>query len=174
MSLHQPDLEPWKPNELPMQGGRTIQRTDLLLDSPLLELNAWLGLARACAHSARVQAILLALQGDLQQILKPLTALDDSSNHRSLSLPMERLGWLDEIREALERERPTYEFPDLPGDTVSGAILDLLSIITQRIRSQLHQTERQIDPTIEGYLERLPRLLFALARYEETQAAPYR
>ncbi|WP_376793116.1 ATP:cob(I)alamin adenosyltransferase [Thermoflexus sp.] len=174
MSLYRPDFEPWKPNELQTRGGRTIQRTDLRLDSPLLELNAWLGLARACAHSARVQAILLALQRDLQQMLKQLIALDDSPNHHSSFLPMERIGWLDEIRETLERERSTYEFPDLPGDTVSGAILDLLSIITQRISSQLHQTEGQIDPTIEGYLERLPRLLFALARYEEAQAAPQR
>ncbi len=137
-------------------------------DQLFLELNAWLGLARACAHSARVQTILLALQTDLQWIAQRPPGRSDHS-----SFPAERVDWLDETRETLERDLHARGSSELPGDTVSGAILDLASIVARRLGDHL-RSEAPMDPTARGYLDRLPGLLFTLARCEEAQANPPR
>ncbi|MCS6964314.1 ATP:cob(I)alamin adenosyltransferase [Thermoflexus sp.] len=140
------------------------------LDTLLLELIAWLGFARACAHSARVQDVLLALQMDLQRMIGP-SVIPQTGDFSSFVAGRTR--WLEETREALECECLSRGFSELPGDTVSGAILDLLSIMTRRM-SQDHQKQSQADSTVREYLERLPAMLFTLARYEEWQADPQR
>ncbi len=171
MSFHQPDLESRGSQDFQVLHGQATQRADPLLDDLLLELNAWLGFARACAHSARVQAVLLDLQGDLQRMREP----SPPSRAQDLSsFVAERMRWLEEMREALEHERPYRGSHEFPGDTVSGAILDLLSVMTRRMGQELQKEKTQAGPTVREYLKRLPTLLFTLARYEEAQANPRR
>lgn len=171
MSLYRSDFEPRRSEEFQALRDRMVQGAGLFSDRLLLELNAWLGLARACAHSARVQAILLTLQTDLRQVLQRATIFH---NQEPSPFLRERIRWLEETRETLERERSSRELPELPGDTVSGAILDLLSIMAQRMGHELLEKMERADPGMGEYLERLPVLLFALARYEEDQADPDR
>lgn len=133
---------------------------------PLLELSAWLGFARACAHSARVQSILHTLQADLRRIGRQFTDPDAEG------FPPERIAWLEEVQEALGQERPGWDPTELPGDTVSGAVLDLATVIARRLGAQLREREGWIDPSARNYLERIPDVLFLLARYEESQANP--
>ncbi len=171
MPSHPPEFKSLDPENQLRQGlsglapGRRMRS-----DDPLLELNVWLGLARACAHSARVQTILLALQTDLQRMAQRPPG---PSDHSPSPFPAERMGWLDETWETLERDLHARGSAELPGDTVSGAILDLVSIVARRLGDRLRE-EGQMDPVAQGYLDRLPGLLFALARHEETQANPPR
>ncbi len=171
MSLYQPDDEPRGSGEVQALHGRMTPPASSLSSALLLELSAWLGLARAAAHSARVQAVLLSLQMDLQRMIEQPTA---SQAWDLSSFVTGRVRWLEQTRETLERERRSRESHELPGDTVSGAILDLLSIMTRRMGQGLRQEEAQADPAIQEYLERLPALLFTLARCEEDQADPHR
>lgn len=166
----QSELESWKSEKFQALYGGTSQSMNPSLDTILLELIAWLGFARACAHSARVQDVLLALQMDLQRMIgtSAISQAEDFS-----SFVAGRARWLEETREALECECPSRGFSELPGDTVSGAILDLLAIMTRRM-SQDHQKRAQADSTVQEYLKRLPAILFAIARYEEWQADPQR
>jgi cob(I)alamin adenosyltransferase len=131
---------------------------------PLIELNAWLGFARACAHSARVQAILLTLQTDLRLLLA-----HRKDPERFPALSEERVHWLEETREQMRQALPPgFQSPELPGETVSGSILDLASAVAGRARD--HQRVEGMDETetaAQGYLDRLPGMLSALARYEE-------
>ncbi len=170
MPSHSPESGSLAPKNQRQQGlSGLTPGTQVRPDDPLMELNVWLGLARACAHSARVQMILLALQTDLQRMAQRPPDHSDASS----AFPAERIGWLDETWEALERDPRAQSFSELPGDTVSGAILDLASVVARRLGNRLRE-EGQMDPIAQGYLDRLPGLLFALARHEEAQANPPR
>ncbi len=171
MPPYPPELESWDPESRLQQGTSGLAPgARVRSDNLLLELNAWLGLARACAHSARVQTILLALQTDLQRMAQRPPV---PSGHSLSAFPAERVDWLNETWATLERDPPARGSSELPGDTVSGAILDLASIVARRLGDRLRM-EAQMDPTAQGYLDRLPGLLFTLARYEEAQADPPR
>ncbi|GBD08374.1 hypothetical protein HRbin22_00613 [Candidatus Thermoflexus japonica] len=171
MSLYQPEDKPRGSEGYQALHGWMAPPASSLSSAPLLELNAWLGIARAPAHSARVQAVLRVLQMDLQRMIEQS---DASPTWDLATFVTERVRWLEQTRETMEHERRSRGSPELPGDTVTGAILDLLSVMTWRMQHGLHQEEAQADPAIQEYLERLPALLFTLARYEEDQADPYR
>ncbi len=151
------DLNPHLPIGAPSDGSTSSA-------DPLIELNAWLGFARACAHSARVQAILLTLQTDLRLLLAHRKAPE-----RFPALSEERVHWLEETREQMRQALPPgFQSPELPGETVSGSILDLASAVARRVWD--HQRVEGMDgaeTAAQGYLDRLPGMLSALARYEE-------
>ena len=171
MSLSQSEGEPQGSEAFHGFQGHMNQRGSWPSDMLLRELSAWLGLARAAAHSARVQAGLLVLQQDLQQMIEQPVA---SPAWDLSSFVAERLRWLEQTQETMEQERHARGFPEFPGDTVSGAMLDLLSIVARRMGQDLQQERAQAHAAVHEYLERLPALLFTLARCEEDQADPGR
>ncbi len=133
-------------------------------EDPLVELNAWLGFARACAHSARVQAILLTLQTDLRLLLA-----HRKDPERFPALSEERVHWLEETREQMRQALPPgFQSPELPGETVSGSILDLASAVAGRVRDRrMAERVNEAETATQRYLNQLPGMLSALARYEE-------
>jgi cob(I)alamin adenosyltransferase len=136
------------------------------------ELSSALGLARAMVSEERSGSILLEIQRHLYQIMTELAATPDATPRFPQTAPddivrLERL--IDELGAEI---RLPNEFI-IPGDTLSGAALDLARAIARRaervVASLIHQGDFE-NAQVLRYLNRLSSLLFVLARYEESSA----
>jgi cob(I)alamin adenosyltransferase len=132
------------------------------------EASAAIGIARAAALSARGKTMMLAAQRDLYWIMAELAATQQvAAQFRHIDAA--RVGWLetatDEITALIEMPK---EFV-VPGDSVSGAYLDLARTIVRRAERVVVKLVH--DGLVENielvrYLNRLSSLLFVLGLYE--------
>ena len=132
------------------------------------EANAALGAARAVCQAAPGQAILLAVQRDLYGLMAEVAATPENAA-RFRTIDAERVGWLEaQINEISERVTIPKEFI-VPGDTPSGAALDLARAIVRRAERQtaylLHHDELNNGALVQ-YLNRLSSLCFVLELLE--------
>ena len=132
------------------------------------EASAALGLARAFAQSQRTVDLIIAVQRDLYEIMAEVAATpEEAENFKSVD--QERLDWLEsEIVSVGEDVEMPAGFV-LPGDSKSGAALDLARTIIrrgERYTAQLAHQERLANPIILPYLNRLSSLCFILALME--------
>lgn len=142
-------------------------RIDLLGD--LDEANSSIGFARSLASLKRVNETLVTTQRDLYQIMAEL-AFIDTTRPDALRFEAARVAWLEEQIAAVEAmvELPR-EFV-VPGDTPSGAALDIARTVVRRAERQavaLANGGGIGNPEIVRYLNRLSSLLFILARAED-------
>lgn len=132
------------------------------------EASAALGLARAFAQSQRTIDLILEVQRDLYQIMAEVAATPQEAGNFS-SVDSERLDWLESEIESIGDD---VEMPGgfvLPGDSKSGAALDLARTIVrrgERFTAQLAHEEDLANPMILPYLNRLSSLCFILALWE--------
>ncbi len=134
------------------------------------EANAAIGVARASAHGSHTQELLLIAQRDLYKLMTELAATIETAE-RFRSIGEERVRWLeeqtDELMSAVQYPR---EFI-VPGDTLSGAYLDLARTFVRRAeRLVVHLLHDGLidNPHLVRYLNRLSSLLFALELYENS------
>ena len=142
-------------------------RIDLL--GTLDEATSSIGLARAQAVVASSGDVLIQTQRDLYQIMAEL-AFTDRTRPESLNFALDRVTWLeaetDRMSESITLPR---EFV-LPGDTVSGAALDVARTVVRRAERfavALNSHGHPINSQILRYLNRLSSLLFIAARAED-------
>ena len=134
------------------------------------EATAAIGLARAVVSHPLIGPLLIQIQRDLYSIMAEVSATpDNAAQFRKIN--SERVVWLEQETDAVSK---LIEIPKefiLPGDTISGAQLDLARTIVRRaergIAKLLH------DGSIENldllkYLNRLSSTLFVLELLENT------
>jgi cob(I)alamin adenosyltransferase len=133
------------------------------------EASAALGLARAFSQIREVQGILLAVQRDLYHVMAELAATREAASRLPL-LGQDRIEWLEiQIDDFGSRVTMPREFI-VPGDTRSGASLDLARAIVrraERIVVKLCDEGLCHNRAIVAYLNRLSSLCFILARLED-------
>ncbi len=137
------------------------------------EAQAALGLARAIAHEARTQAILLEAQRDLYHIMAELAAATPQAAERVRGLPAGRVAWLERTLDELDSQLPPLREFVVPGDAPASAALHLARTVVRRAERRVAALAHRGDvPNAEllPYLNRLSSLLFVLARWEDWQA----
>ncbi len=151
--------------------GERVEKDDPRIDvmGDLDETTSSIGLGRAAARVPGTDDLLKAVQRDLYQVMAEL-AFTDTTRPGSLHFSPERTAWLeaeiDSIGAAIDLPR---EFV-LPGETMSGAALDVARTVSRRAERQAVGLTRQGvigNPEIVRYLNRLSSLLFMLARAED-------
>ncbi len=143
------------------------------------ELNAAIGLARATTTQVLVRDQLPAIQKDLVVLMGELaTAVEDLPRyvkdgfHR---VSPEMTVRLDRLVNEMEAQRVSFAGWAMPGATQSSAALDLARTTCRRAERrvcELHESQQLQNPEIIVYLNRLGDLLWLLARWVETKAAP--
>ncbi len=135
------------------------------------EASSALGLARASARKAETREIILSIQKDLLLLGAELATPPEDASKYGYQLTLhhvERLeGWIDK----LQREVALKNEFICPGETVSGAAIDLGRTIVRRAERKavgLLQQKIISNPEVLRFLNRLADLLFVLARYEES------
>jgi len=160
-------------------GGR-IPKDDLLTEAygTTDEAVAALGLARASASTQAMEADLLALQRELFVVGADLAA---NPHERAKLQPETSLVTQDMVRrleqriDALVEERPLPGVFIVPGSNPASAAIDLARAIVRRAERAvvaLEHAQREVNPEVRRYLNRLSDLLFVLARWEAGEVEP--
>ncbi len=132
------------------------------------EASSAIGIARAASTSNETRELLLVAQRDLYHAMAELAATQQTAA-QFRKIDTSRVAWLelktDEVTAQIQLPK---EFV-VPGDTLSGAYLDLARTIVRRAeRIVVHLLHDGIIENVElvRYLNRLSSLLFVLGLYE--------
>jgi cob(I)alamin adenosyltransferase len=136
------------------------------------ELQAVLGVARACGCTQATAEVLLSIQKDLHRLMAELAGAGSEKSAFSSSITQEDVGrlevWIAEAEAAVELPRAFV----VPGDSKPGAALHHARTVARRAERRVvhlaHEGLLSNDDLIR-YLNRLSSLLFVLA-YAEDQA----
>ena len=130
------------------------------------EVNSALGMARAFAVTPKVKNSILALQK-----LMPLLMADLASIGKEPMINSEHIAVLEEEMDRIEGMLPPLKAFIVPGDTKSGAMLDMARTITRRAE-RLFCELAETEPTHKEdriFLNRLSDYCFLLMREEQEQ-----
>jgi cob(I)alamin adenosyltransferase len=151
--------------------GERVDKADprIGLIGTLDETTSQIGLGRAFATVERSKDWLADVQRDLYRIMAEL-AFTDELRPEKYVLPAERVQRLEEMTDQLSSEVELPREFILPGDTISGATLDVARTVARRAEREavaLSHVDQLHNPEILRYLNRLSSLLFMLARAED-------
>jgi cob(I)alamin adenosyltransferase len=151
-------------------GGGRVHKDDPLLEAigTIDEVNSAFGIARAICKQEKTREIITVIQKDLYHLMAEISATPDKAlNYRGID--DERVRWLEEQTTSIGE---TFEMPSefiIPGDTLSGGILDLARTIIRRAErrvSTLFHLGNLENKDILRYLNRLSSLCFVLELWE--------
>ena len=154
--------------ETSLFGGTRVGKDDARVHAygEVDELNAHLGVARASAADADVDAELVHLQRDLfalgAQLADPARRVTDKSAKTHLG--DDDVARLEQLIDRLEAELPPLRNFILAGGTPCGAALHVARAVCRRAERTMVALEPAVDPVLLRYINRLSDLLFVLAR----------
>ncbi|HUK35366.1 MAG TPA: cob(I)yrinic acid a,c-diamide adenosyltransferase [Vicinamibacterales bacterium] len=130
------------------------------------ELHAHLGVARASASDAHIDAELLQLQRDLfalgAQLADPAEKI--GSHVTKAVLGDADVLRLEQLIDRLEADLPPLRHFILAGGSACGAALHVARAVCRRAERGMVALEPAVDPVLLKYINRLSDLLFVLAR----------
>jgi len=136
------------------------------------EANAALGLARASCQAPQSPEILLTAQRDLYGLMAEVAATPENAV-KFRTIDASRVAWMEAQIAIIEQNvQPTKEFI-VPGDSRSGAALDLARTVVRRAErrlASLHLAGELENPNLLRYLNRLSSLCFVLELLENQHA----
>jgi cob(I)alamin adenosyltransferase len=140
------------------------------------ELNAALGMARACATDKYVSDNLFSIQKNLVTLMGELGVMPEDlpryvKDGFAIVIP-EMTAFLERLVVEIEGQKITFKGWATPGATQSSAALDLARTVCRRAErrvSDLNEAGQLKNPEIIIFLNRLGDLLWLLARWEETE-----
>jgi len=160
--------------------GTRVPKDDLVTEAygTTDEAVAALGLARATTDDDAMAADLLTLQRELFVVGADLATNPDERDRLEpeTSLVTEQMVRRIEQRiDHLVSERPLPQVFIVPGTNTASAAIDLARAIVRRAERAvvaLEHADRDVNPDVRRYLNRLSDLLFVLARWEAGEAEP--
>ena len=148
--------------------GTRVRKDDARLDTygDIDELNAWLGLVRASAIDADLDAALTRIQQDLFALGAQLA---DPGGKLSTRVLKAIVSDADVVRlessiDGYERELAPLKKFILAGGTPGGAALHVARTVCRRAERRMVALEPAVDGVLLRYVNRLSDLLFVLAR----------
>jgi cob(I)alamin adenosyltransferase len=133
------------------------------------EAQAALGVARAVMQDRGAADVILKAQRDLYHVMAELAATKDAAP-RFRAIDADSVRWLEEQTDAYGAKIDLPREFVVPGDSPSGAALDLARTVIRRAERRVVKLDDdgQIDnPHLMRYLNRLSSLAFVLARHED-------
>jgi cob(I)alamin adenosyltransferase len=148
--------------------GTRVRKDDPRLDTygDIDELNAWLGLVRASAIDADLDAALTRIQQDLFALGAQLA---DPAGKLSARVLKAVVSDADVVRlessiDGYERELAPLKRFILAGGTPAGAALHVARTVCRRAERRMVALEPAVDGVLLRYVNRLSDVLFVLAR----------
>ena len=162
-----------------LYGGR-VPKDDLVTEAygTTDEAVAVLGLARSLTEDPGMQADLLALQRELFVVGADLATnpRERKKLEAEVSLVTERMvKRLEQRIDDLVEERPLPQVFIVPGANPASAAIDVARAVIRRAERDvvaLEHAQREVNPEVRRYLNRLSDLLFVLARWQAGEAEP--
>jgi cob(I)alamin adenosyltransferase len=167
--------------ETSLMYGRRVSKADVRVDAYgcIDELTAALGLARSISSEKFLSEELLAAQKDLIILMGELaTAPQDLERYVKEGFHLTTAAMADRITTTivdLEKDKSLYPKDwVIPGATALSAALDFARAICRRAErhiATLMTDEKDVNPEILRYLNRLSDLCWVLARYVERESS---
>jgi cob(I)alamin adenosyltransferase len=162
-----------------LYGGR-VPKDDLVTEAygTTDEAVAVLGLARSLTEDPAMQADLLALQRELFVVGADLATnpRERKKLEAEVSLVTDRMVQrLEQRIDDLVQERPLPQVFIVPGANPASAAIDVARAVIRRAERDvvaLEHAQREVNPDVRRYLNRLSDLLFVLARWQAGEAEP--
>lgn len=135
------------------------------------EATSALGLARAQATDKRLKEQIYRLQKDLYTLMAELATPPENYEKVSFKIARADVDRIESESDDLKQRVEIGKAFIVPGDTITGASLDLARTIVRRGERQVSRLYHEGDVTnreVLRYLNRLSDLLFVMARYEES------
>jgi len=140
------------------------------------EATAALGAARAICQAAQSGLILLSIQRDLYNLMAEISATPENAS-RFRVIDGERVAWLEEQTDAISAQVEMPKEFIVPGDSASGAALDVARAVVRRAERQVarlwHEDEIE-NAELLRYLNRLSSFCFVLELLENQTAGTAR
>lgn len=154
-----------------LPGNRRVAKNNLIIDTlgSIDESNAALGLARSLSKQPDTAATLLIVQRCLYLIMSEVAASSETQTASPVSFDEKHVIWLEEHIEMLTKKIPTLSGFIVPGDSISGAALDVARTVVRRAERRivdLFDADLLSNLQILRYLNRLSSLCFVLELYE--------
>jgi cob(I)alamin adenosyltransferase len=149
-------------------GGTRVAKNDPRVQAygDVDELNAHLGLARACAEDPELVEDLVQLQRDLfalgAQLADPSATV--ASRVEKALIQDQDVTRLETLIDRLEGELTPLRHFILAGGTSCGATLHVARAVCRRAERGMVALDPAVDPVLLRYINRLSDLLFVLAR----------
>jgi cob(I)alamin adenosyltransferase len=169
--------------ETSLMYGRRLSKADPRVDAYgcVDEVSAALGVARSVASDKFVSDQILAAQQDLIVVMGELaTAPSDQERYAKDGFHLSSTKMVDRITAVvfdLEKDRSLYPKDwVIPGGTPVSAALDFARATCRRAERHIaafSAVEKDFNPEILRYLNRLSDLCWVLARYAEKQSQSY-
>ena len=163
--------------ETALMYGRRVSKSSPRVDAYgcVDELNAALGLARAFSETPFISEQILSVQKDLIVVMGELaTAREDIDRYVKDEFKLTDAEMVDRIGGVivdLEKDKSLYPKDwVIPGGTIVSAALDLARTTCRRAERRVAvfiANEKDFNPEILRYLNRLSDLCWVLARYRE-------
>ena len=162
-----------------LYGGR-ISKADLAADAygTIDEAVAALGLARSLCEDPELRADILVLQRELFVVAADLATNPKKRKKLDAEVSLVTEGMdrrLDHRIDDLVARRPLPEVFIVPGANPGSATIDLARGVVRRAERrvvELERAEREVNPEVRRYLNRLSDLLFVLARWQAGEGEP--
>jgi cob(I)alamin adenosyltransferase len=162
-----------------LYGGR-VPKDDLVTEAygTTDEAVAVLGLARALGDDEDVRSELLTLQRELFVVGADLATNPEerAKLEPGMSLVTEEMvSRLEQRIDELVAERPLPQVFIVPGANPASAATDVARAVVRRAERAvvaLEHAEREVNPEVRRYLNRLSDLLFVLARWQAGEDEP--
>ncbi len=162
-----------------LYGGR-IAKSDLVTEAygTTDEAVATLGLARALCEDEALRQDILVLQRELFVVGADLAANPKKRKKLDPEVSLVTEGMVKRLEgriDDLVEERPLPEAFIVPGANPASAALDAARSVVRRAERHvvaLERAEREVNPQVRRYLNRLSDLLFVLARWQAGESEP--
>ena len=140
------------------------------------EVQAVLGLARATSDDPELSELLLVLERDLWVVMAELATKPSNRSKLTPGTSLVTTEMVERLERTIDdldsRFEPPTEFV-VPGETVTGAWLDLARTVARRAERDALPVAG--PPSHAGvYLNRLSDLLWTMARWQESRSGPSR
>jgi cob(I)alamin adenosyltransferase len=162
--------------ETALMYGRRVSKSNPRVDAYgcVDELNAALGVARAFSENAFISEQILSVQKDLIVVMGELATAREDIDRYVKEFKLTDAEMIDRIGGVivdLEKDKSLYPKDwVIPGGTVVSAALDLARTTCRRAERRVAvfiANEKDFNPEILRYLNRLSDLCWVLARYAE-------
>jgi cob(I)alamin adenosyltransferase len=162
-----------------LYGGR-VPKSDLVTEAygTTDEAVAALGMARALCEDESLRRDLLVLQRELFVVGADLAANPKQRKKLDPEVSLVTEGMVNRLEARIDdlvEQRPLPERFIVPGANPGSAALDTARSVTRRAERQvvaLERAEREVNPQVRRYLNRLSDLLFVLARWQAGESEP--
>jgi cob(I)alamin adenosyltransferase len=148
--------------------GTRVSKADARVDAygEVDELNAYLGLVRACRLDADIDTPLLAIQRDLfalgARLADPASKI--AARVTKATVTDADVARLESLIDRFESELPALTRFILAGGAPAGAAIHVARTISRRAERRIVALHPPADPLVVRYINRLSDLLFVLAR----------